>query len=65
MKTWKIALIALLLAGCGGATANSDTQSQSTPQAAGTNAAETTSTTSALRPVVIDASGGEKVEVQV
>jgi uncharacterized protein len=64
MKTRKIAVVALalLLAGCGGAPANSDTQSQNTPQASGANTAETTS---ALRPVIIDTSGGKKVEVQV
>ena len=67
MKTWKIAVVALVLlfAGCGGESANSDTQSQNTPQASGANTAETTSAASALRPVVIDTSGGKKVEVQV
>jgi uncharacterized protein len=64
MKTWKIAVVALLLAGCGGAPANSDTHSQNTPQASGTNTAETTSS-SALRTLVIDTSGGKEVEVQV
>ncbi|MBA2713165.1 MAG: DUF192 domain-containing protein [Rubrobacteraceae bacterium] len=67
MKTWKIAVVALalLLAGCGGALANSDTQSRDTPQASGTNTAETTSASSGLRPLLIDTSAGKKVEVQV
>jgi uncharacterized membrane protein (UPF0127 family) len=66
MKTWKIVLIALvlLLVGCGGAPANSDTQSQNTPQASGPTTAESTSS-SALHTLVIDTSGGKKVEVQV
>jgi uncharacterized membrane protein (UPF0127 family) len=64
MKTWKIAVVALalLLAGCGGAPANSDTQSKDTQQASGATA-ETT--TSVLRTLVIDTSGGKKVEVRV
>jgi uncharacterized protein len=63
MKTSKIAFVALvlLIAGCGGAPANSDTQSHNTPQASG--AEETTS--SALHTLVIDTSGGKKVEVRV
>ncbi|HET7272404.1 MAG TPA: DUF192 domain-containing protein, partial [Rubrobacter sp.] len=66
MKIWKtgvVALVALLLAGCGGAPANSDTQSKDTQQASGANTAETT--TSDLRTLVIDTSGGKKVEVRV
>jgi uncharacterized protein len=67
MKTWKVVVfvLALLLAGCGGTQANSDNQSQNASQASGANTAETTSATSALRPVVIDTSGGKEVEVQV
>ena len=68
MKTWKIAVVvfALLLAGCGGAPANSDTQSQDTPQASGSTTAGTDETaSSALRTLVINTSGGKKVEVQV
>ena len=67
MKTWRIALVilALLLAGCGRESANSDTQSQNSPQASGENAAEKTTAASELHPVVIKASGGKKVEVQV
>ena len=67
MKHWRIALVilALFLAGCDGESAISDTGSQNSPQASGANSAETTSATSALRPVVIDTSGGKKVEVQV
>ncbi len=68
MKVWKIAVLALLLAGCGGTQADPDTQSQRTPQASGTPAAEKGETTSGrpgLRTLVIDASGGKKVEVRV
>ncbi len=63
MKTWRIDLvvIAVILAGCGGTQASSDTHSQNTPQASGANAA---GKTSALRTLVIDTSGG-KVEVKV
>lgn len=59
MKTWKLAVVmlVLLLAGCGGATARSDDQSQ--------NGSGTSSGTPGLRTVVIDASGGKKVEVRV
>jgi uncharacterized protein len=66
MKTWQIVVVALalLLTGCGGGTANSDTQSQNTPQASGPTTAESTSS-SALHTLVIDTSGGKKVEVQV
>jgi len=67
MKTWETAVVALamLLAGCGGAPANSDTQSQNTPPSSEANTAETTSAASKLRTVFIDTSGGKKVEVQV
>ena len=70
MKSWKVVVVlALLLAGCsGGPQADPDTQSQRTPQSSGATAAgkdETTSGTSGLRTLVIDASGGEKVEVRV
>ncbi len=64
MKTWKIAAVAivLLLAGCGSTQANQDTGSQ--------DASETSATgkemgTLGLRTVVIDASGGKKVDVRV
>jgi uncharacterized protein len=69
VKFWKIVVVlALLLAGCGGPQADPDTQSQRTPQASGTTTAgkvETTSGTSGLRTLVIDASGGKKVSVRV
>ena len=66
MKSWKIAVVALalLLAGCGGVPANSDTGSQeagATSQATG----ETTSSSSALSTLVIETSGGKQVEVRV
>ena len=66
MKTSKIAFVALvlLIAGCGGAPANSDTQSHNTPQDSGTVATEGT-TSSDLRTMVIDTSEGKKVEVRV
>jgi uncharacterized protein len=70
MKTSKIAVVALalLLAGCGGAGANSHSQSQNTPQDSGATPAsteETPSASSGLPTLVIDTSGGEKVELQV
>jgi uncharacterized membrane protein (UPF0127 family) len=69
VKFWKIVVvIVLLLTGCSGPQADPDTQSQRTPQPSDTTAArkeETTSGTSGLRTLVIDASGGEKVEVRV
>jgi uncharacterized membrane protein (UPF0127 family) len=67
VKFWKIVVLALLLAGCGGPQADPDTQSQRTPHSSATTAAgkeETTSGPSGLRTLVIDASGG-KVEVRV
>ena len=64
MKLWKIVVVALLLAGCGGEPANS-ANSQNTPQASGAKTAETTSASTALRTLVIDTSGGKKVEVKV
>jgi len=66
MKTSKLAVVvlALLLAGCGGAPANSDTESNNTPQDSGTVATEGT-TSSDLRTMVIDTSEGKKVEVRV
>ena len=67
MKFWKIVVLALLLAGCGGPQADPDTQSQRTSHSSATTAAgkeETTSGPSGLRTLVIDASGG-KVEVRV
>jgi uncharacterized protein len=69
VKIWRIVIaFALLLAGCGGPQADPDTQSQRTSQTSGTTPAgkeETTSGPSGLRTLVIDASGGEKVEVRV
>jgi uncharacterized membrane protein (UPF0127 family) len=67
VKVWKIALIALalLLAGCGGTQAGPEAQSQKTQQASGTTVTGTGETTPRLRIVVIDASGGKKVEVRV
>jgi uncharacterized protein len=70
VKSWKLALVALvlLLAGCGGTQADPDAQSQKTPQSSETTVAwkeETTSERSGLRMLVIDASGGKKVEVRV
>ena len=66
MKASKLALVALalLLAGCGGAPANSDTQSQASGSDATTASAEET-TSSALRTLVIDTSGRKQVEVRV
>ena len=62
MKCWGLALVflALLLAGCGGAGANSDHHSQN-----GSTGGKTGSEQPDLRTVVIDASGGKKVEVRV
>ncbi len=69
MKFWKIAVvIVLLLTGCSGPQADPAPQSQRTPQSSDTTPAgkeETTSGASGLRTLVIDASGGEKVEVRV
>jgi uncharacterized protein len=69
VKFWKIVIvIALLLTSCSGPQADPDTQSQRTPQSSDTTAAgkeETTAGPSGLRTLVIDASGGEKVEVRV
>jgi uncharacterized protein len=69
VKFWKIVVVlALLLTGCSGPQADPGKQSQRTPQSSDTTAAwkeETTSGPSGLRTVVIDASGGKKVEVRV
>jgi len=66
MRVWKIIVVlALLLAGCSGIQADLDKQSQNTPQASPTTAAETGETTSGLRTLFIEASGGKKVEVRV
>ncbi len=69
MNVWKfVVVLVLLLAGCGGTQANPDTQSQRTPQASGTTDAgkgEKISGPSGLRTLIIDASGGKKVEVWV
>jgi uncharacterized membrane protein (UPF0127 family) len=68
VKSLKIVVLALLLAGCGGTQADHDTQSQRTPQASGTTVAgkeETTAGSSGLRTLVIHASGGKRVEVRV
>ena len=61
-------IVALFLIGCSGPQAAPDTQSQRTPQSSQTTTAwneETTSEPSGLRTLVIDASGGKKVEVRV
>ena len=69
MRIWKIVIvIAVLLTSCSGPQADPDTQSQRIPQSSGTTATgkeETTSGPSGLGTLVIDASGGEKVEVRV
>ena len=76
MKLWKIVVVlALLLVGCSSPHADPDTQSHRTPQASGTTTAEpeetspepeeTTAGPSGLRTLVIDTSGGKKVEVRV
>jgi uncharacterized membrane protein (UPF0127 family) len=66
VKVWKIVVVlALLLTGCSGPQADPDTQSQRIPQAFGTTAVGKEETTSGLRTLVIDASGGKKVEVRV
>src|SRR5215212_6000706 len=69
VKFWVIIVVlVLLLTGCGGLQATPDTQSQRTPQSSETTTAwkdETTSEPSGLRTLVIDASGGKKVEVRV
>jgi uncharacterized membrane protein (UPF0127 family) len=75
VKFWKIVVVlVLLLAGCGGAQADPDTQSQRTPQTSksvnagcgnGANTAETEVNTSDLPTVTIHASCGEKVRVRV
>ena len=64
MKRWRLTVVFLLflfLAGCGGATADSDNQ----PQIGTTSGKKLSSGTSDLRTVTIDASGGKKVEVRV
>ena len=68
MRFFTLAVIlVLLLAGCGGTQADTNSGSQSNPQASGTPAAEKNSTSgpSGLHTLTIDASGGEKVEVRV
>jgi uncharacterized membrane protein (UPF0127 family) len=69
VKFWQIVVVlTLLLAGCSGPQADPDTGSKRTPQSSDTTVAwkeETTSGPSELRTLVIDASGGKKVEVQV
>ena len=69
MKFWKIVVvIALLLTSCSGPQADPDTQSQRIPHSSDTTAAtkeETTPGSPGPRTLVIDASGGEKVEVRV
>ena len=62
-----VAILVLLLAGCGGVRAESDTGSQKTPQGSGTPAAQkdTTSGPSGLRTLTIHTSGGDEVEVRV
>ena len=69
MKIFTIVFVlALLLAGCSGSRADPGTQNQQTQHSSGTTAAGkegTTSGPSGLRTLVIDASGGKKVEVRV
>jgi uncharacterized membrane protein (UPF0127 family) len=66
VRSWKIVIVlALLLAGCGGPQGDSETPSQRTSQTTGAGKEETTSGPSGLRTLVIDASGGEKVDVRV
>ena len=70
MKMWKLAivLLVLLLAGCGGVQADRDSGSREIQEASTTPSAKTEETTSDapdLPVVIIDASGGEKVEVRV
>ncbi len=63
-----VALLALVLAGCGGTQAEPDSgpeESRRTPATTTAETEETTSEPSDLPTVVIDASGGEKVEVRV
>ncbi len=71
MKKWKcsVVVLAFLLIGCGGTQVDQDTRPESTPRASGSGASmqaeETTSEPPGLSTVVIDASEGEKVGVQV
>ena len=60
-------LLVLLLAGCGSTRADQDSGSQERPRSSATpaEAGETTSERSDLPAVIIDASGGKKVEVRV
>jgi uncharacterized membrane protein (UPF0127 family) len=60
-------ILVLLLAGCGGTQADTNTGSQANPQASRSPAAEKNATSgpSGLHTLTIDASGGEKVEVRV
>jgi uncharacterized protein len=59
-----LVLLALLLAGCGGATASSDNRPHNASGAT-TAGKEASSGQPGLRTVVIDASGGKKVRVRV
>ena len=73
MKMWtllSVVVLTFLLFGCGVTGTKQDTQSQNTPQTSGSGAATQTEETSSgpppgLSTVVIDASGGKKVEVLV
>ena len=71
MKRWKpaVVVLAFVLIGCGSTRADGDTHPKSTSQAAGSGASGQTEESTAgppdLRTVVIDASGGEKVELRV
>jgi uncharacterized protein len=64
-----IVILALLLAGCSSTQADQDARSQNTPRSSGSDrpaqTEETTSRPPGLRTVVIDASGGKRVEVLV
>jgi uncharacterized protein len=68
MRKFGIVLLVLLLAGCGGTRADQDSGSQENPQSSAATSAETgenASEPSDLPAVIIDASGGKKVEVRV
>jgi uncharacterized protein len=67
VNTWKSTLVVLvlLLAGCGGATVDSDTQSRNETRAPVTKRETSSRPPPGLSTVVIDVSGGKKVEVLV
>jgi uncharacterized membrane protein (UPF0127 family) len=66
VKFWKIIVVlTLLLVGCSGPQADTDTRTSQSSDTTAAGKEETTSEPSGLRTLVIDASGGEKVEVRV